>query len=347
MPVPVPVPPDEDVNDSGSDEGSEPESYFPGAEVEDPEFEELSSDDFPTYFIERDGRLFHSHGGSPYPLPVDTPEQERMNVQHRALFELMGGHYPDSCPVSEVLAEDPERQKYALDLCTGTGKWTMDVAHNFPHVAFRGLDIVPIATRYPLPNVDFSMHDVNTPTVWSAGTFDFIHARSITMAVTSYPNLLAEITRLLRPRGLFLSGEWGRYPAFHPAYAAARTPATHAPAYAAFFGHLQAALAARGLHPVAPPIAPLLAHTGAFDEITTREYSMPIGPWHPDPAMKPMGRAMRAAFLRYMLAVRPMLAESGVATTEDLDDVYGRVRQEVRDVEGLHAVFHAVHARKI
>jgi hypothetical protein len=76
MPVPVPVPPDEDANDSGSDEGSEPESYFPGAEVEDPEFEELSSDDFPTYFIERGGRLFHSHGGSPYPLPVDTPEQE-------------------------------------------------------------------------------------------------------------------------------------------------------------------------------------------------------------------------------------------------------------------------------
>lgn len=74
---------------------------------------------------------------------------------------------------------------------------------------------------------------------------------------------------------------------------------------------------------------------------------MPIGPWHPDPAMKPMGRAMRAAFLRYMLAVRPMLAESGVATTEVLDGVYERARQEVRGVEGLHAVFHAVHARKI
>ncbi|KAJ7821652.1 S-adenosyl-L-methionine-dependent methyltransferase [Mycena leptocephala] len=338
MPVPVPVPPDEDANDSGSDEGSEPESYFPGAEVEDPEFEELSSDDFPTYFIERDGRLFHSHGGSPYPLPVDTPEQERMN--------LMGGHYPDSCPVSEVLAEDPERQKYALDLCTGTGKWTMDVAHNFPHVAFRGLDIVPIATRYPLPNVDFSMHDVNTPTVWSAGTFDFIHARSITMAVTSYPNLLAEISRLLRPRGSSSRASGAATPP--------STPPTPPPARQQrtprVRGFLRApagrACRARPA-PRRPAIAPLLAHTGAFDEITTREYSMPIGPWHPDPAMKPMGRAMRAAFLRYMLAVRPMLAESGVATTEDLDDVYGRVRQEVRDVEGLHAVFHAVHARKI
>jgi hypothetical protein len=37
---------------------------------------ELGSGDFEAYFRERDERLFHSHGGLPYPLPVDTPEQE-------------------------------------------------------------------------------------------------------------------------------------------------------------------------------------------------------------------------------------------------------------------------------
>jgi len=37
---------------------------------------ELGSADFEAYFQERDERLFHSHGGLPYPLPVDTPEQE-------------------------------------------------------------------------------------------------------------------------------------------------------------------------------------------------------------------------------------------------------------------------------
>ncbi|KAF7369788.1 Secondary metabolism regulator laeA [Mycena venus] len=340
----VPVPSDDDPQDtsSDSDEAFDRETSFPGAEAEDPEFEELTSEDFPTYFSERDGRLFHSHGGSPYPLPVDTREQERMNVQHRALFELMGGYYPDSCPVPEVLAEDPDRQKYALDMCTGTGKWAMDVAHGFPHVAFRGLDIVPIATRYPRPNVQFSMHDVNTPTVWAAGTFDFIHARSVTMAVRAPFKSSAS----LRPRGLFLSGEWVRYPSVHSAYAP-RTPATHTPAFTAFFGHLHAALVTRGLHPVAPPIASLLAHTGAFDEITPREYYMPLGPWHPDPVMKSLGRAFRAAFLRYMESVRPMITDSGVVPVEELDDVYADVKQEVRHVEGLLCVFHSVHARKI
>ena len=37
---------------------------------------ELGSGEFAGYFQERNGRLFHSHGGLPYPLPVDTPEQE-------------------------------------------------------------------------------------------------------------------------------------------------------------------------------------------------------------------------------------------------------------------------------
>lgn len=37
---------------------------------------ELAAGDFPTYFSERGGRLFHAHASSLYPLPVDTPEQQ-------------------------------------------------------------------------------------------------------------------------------------------------------------------------------------------------------------------------------------------------------------------------------
>jgi hypothetical protein len=37
---------------------------------------ELTAEDFPLYFSERGGRLFHSHHSSPYPLPVDSPEQQ-------------------------------------------------------------------------------------------------------------------------------------------------------------------------------------------------------------------------------------------------------------------------------
>lgn len=36
---------------------------------------ELGADEFPGHFREHRGRLFHSHGNLPYPLPVDGDEQ--------------------------------------------------------------------------------------------------------------------------------------------------------------------------------------------------------------------------------------------------------------------------------
>ena len=78
----------------------------------------------------------------------------------------------------------------------------MEMAQEFPSVYFRGFDIgkaelshlhlwltkqntVPIQTRYPLPNVQFEIHDVNTNFRWGNGTFDLVSARAINMAVSS------------------------------------------------------------------------------------------------------------------------------------------------------------------
>ncbi|KAF7374434.1 hypothetical protein MSAN_00327500 [Mycena sanguinolenta] len=94
--------------------------------------------------------------------------------------------------------------------------------------------------------------------------------------------------------------------------------------------------------PVAPPVVPLLAHTGAFDEITSGEYYMTIGSWHPDEVMQRPGRAFRAAYRRYMVSVRPMLMliERGAGSADELDDLYERVQRELAEVEGLVPVFH-------
>lgn len=48
-----------------------------GVHSDQEELEELGSDEFPGHFLERNGRLFPSPLSlTPYPLPVDTPEQE-------------------------------------------------------------------------------------------------------------------------------------------------------------------------------------------------------------------------------------------------------------------------------
>ena len=63
-------------NDDESETGSESPVNHIDENFIDDELEEIQADDFPSYFNEIDGRLFPSCPSSPYPLPVDTPEQE-------------------------------------------------------------------------------------------------------------------------------------------------------------------------------------------------------------------------------------------------------------------------------
>lgn len=70
-------------SDSESDSGSEGagaqshEGYAQFSRDDSPDsVQELAPGEFPSYFIERNERLFHSSSTSPYPLPVDAREQE-------------------------------------------------------------------------------------------------------------------------------------------------------------------------------------------------------------------------------------------------------------------------------
>lgn len=79
----------------------------------------------------------------------------------------------------------------------------MEMAEEFPRVLFRGFDIgdnqvpylrslgvtdyfsvVPIATRYPTPNVQFEVDDVNSQLRGRERTFDLVNARTIAMTVS-------------------------------------------------------------------------------------------------------------------------------------------------------------------
>lgn len=65
-----------DNSDSDSQDNDDSVSLRSERSDTSSEVTELDQTDFPGYFQERRGRLFHSHGTSPYPLPVDTAEQQ-------------------------------------------------------------------------------------------------------------------------------------------------------------------------------------------------------------------------------------------------------------------------------
>lgn len=155
--------------------------------------------------------------------------------------------------------------------------------------------------------------------------------------------MLTEVLRILRPGGLFLSAEWGRYPAFHPSFDL--DPAEHAPALCRFFGAMNSALAHRGIFPVASMVPSWLNSTGRFIDITPRVYYFPIGSWHIDPLLKRVGNVLQSILLRFSESARVFLLDSGLVEAQ-VDAMHSDLEHELHSIEGLVAVFHTVHATK-
>ncbi|PFH50098.1 hypothetical protein AMATHDRAFT_80991 [Amanita thiersii Skay4041] len=307
------------------------------------EIVEIETEEFPTYFIERDGRLFHSQPNAPYPLPVDTPEQERLNWLHSVLYRLFNAHYVG--PVPDVLTPTADgRRRMVLDLCTGTGRWVMDMGAEYPEALFRGVDIVPIATRYPLPNVQFEMHDISQQLRWNDGTFDFIHARGLAMAVRNWPALIQEIARLLRPGGLFLSSELGLFPAVDPSHS--NDPRSYAPASTRFFEAIGRVLHAREIPPAAQNVPIELMRSQRFANVTVNHSSIPIGGWHSQEELANIGQDFRRVQERFTSTVTPLLQESGL-TQLQVAELIADYLQELDTVQGLVSVYYTTFAFRI
>ncbi|KAI0341156.1 S-adenosyl-L-methionine-dependent methyltransferase [Trametopsis cervina] len=299
---------------------------------------ELDQSEFSAYFEERNNRLFHSHGNSPYPLPVDTYEQQRLNIQHALLRWLTGTHCRG--PVRRVLSQVGLRTR-VLDLCTGTGQWVLDMAHDYPHVRFDGIDIVPIATRTPPDNVYFEMADVNMPLRYNTRTFDLVHARSISMAVHDYPRVVDEVARILRPGGLFVACEWGR----SAAMADNLDPAQHAPATFLFYQIVNETLRSRGIMPLAQRLESFIEASGQFERIRPRMYMMPVGSWNDTPGLQELGKRFRIVLVWYAHSMALMMIEAG-RDPSLVNFVVGGFVHELFTVSGLICKYFTVSAIK-
>ncbi|KAF9074350.1 S-adenosyl-L-methionine-dependent methyltransferase [Rhodocollybia butyracea] len=308
---------------------------------------ELSDDEFSAYFTVRAGRRYQSEtAASPYPLPVDTPENQRVTALHKALRGLIGANYIG--PVSQVLSPQQGQRKVCIDLGCGRGEWVMEMAREFPHVTFHGLDIVPIAPRYPEDNAHFELHDIGERTRWANASVDMIHARSIFMTVRDYSVIIQESARILKPGGLFLSGESGQFPAFYGTLPEARdNPGLHVPGLDRFYRLLHSALEHRGISwSVASSVRECLqVSSGAFTDIIEHIFYLPIGTWNIEPSSQRLGRSNRVAMTRFMDSVRPLLLASGL-TGQELDDLYSQCYTEMYGVPGLVSIYYLVEARR-
>ncbi|KAF9649570.1 S-adenosyl-L-methionine-dependent methyltransferase [Thelephora ganbajun] len=275
-----------------------------------------------------------------YPFPVDGREQNRMNEQHDLLKELLGGNYVG--PVRDLLARRPlQRQIKVLDLCTGTGKWVVEMAEEFPHVKFNALDIVPISTRSPPRNVDFEVHDV-TSIRFPDSSFDFVHARHCSLLPEiEYSTMLTEASRVLRPGGLILLGEWIHLPID---FQTGRSP----PGVTAFCQALNSSLLSEYAIPNIPPyLTDYISQLGGFDDIQSRDYRMPIGDWGwSSPRAKALGFKFGRTLKIWAESAAMVIAKAGYG--EDVvKGLLDGFKGEIFNIAGLQIAYRVVTARRL
>lgn len=140
---------------------------------------------------------------TPYIMPKDVLEGERLDLQHHLLKLAGGGNY-----------RAPLRQPHAiLDVACGTGIWCREMALQFKRTQVVGFDIdrTPLeASRARLgptgqfpANFQFLEGDALQPFQFADAQFDFTHMRFVGsfIAAARWPEVVAEMVRVTRPGG--------------------------------------------------------------------------------------------------------------------------------------------------
>lgn len=141
---------------------------------------------------------------TPYVLPKDQAEGDRLDLQHYLLRSAARGDY-----------RAPLRQPRAiLDVATGTGIWAREIAKEFPDarvIGFdldrtpleRALEVLGPGGQFPT-NFSFQTADALQPFPFADGEFDVVHARFISpfVPIDRWPQVVSEMVRVLRQRGV-------------------------------------------------------------------------------------------------------------------------------------------------
>ncbi|MGB8343363.1 MAG: methyltransferase domain-containing protein [Ktedonobacteraceae bacterium] len=138
----------------------------------------------------------------------NVAEMARLIRQARMLSEHLG-----LLPASV----QPAPGSRILDIACGPGEWSLEIARRFPNSQVVGVDISErmieyaryIARDHEIPNIRFEIMDAHQPLAFSDASFDLVNARFMVgfMSIATWPQLLREGFRLLRPNSMFCSSE--------------------------------------------------------------------------------------------------------------------------------------------
>ncbi|RKP06290.1 S-adenosyl-L-methionine-dependent methyltransferase [Thamnocephalis sphaerospora] len=145
-------------------------------------------------FSYAEGRRYHGESESPYPLPNDMTEINRLDTQHYLLQNLTGKSY--HAPI-----DNPKR---VLDIGTGTGIWMREMSEKLPESEFLGLDIVPRPADVSFAqNCHFEAANILKGIPRPDNHFDFVFGRLLFTGIPeqSWAFYAKECARVCAPGG--------------------------------------------------------------------------------------------------------------------------------------------------
>lgn len=128
----------------------------------------------------------------PYLLAHDLTEQNRLDFQHFFLKGILQTNFMAPLDNPSTL----------LDVGSGTGRWIIEMAQQFPNARVTGIDVAPTTPSAPL-NAQFVQHDILKGLPFPDASFDYVHSRLLVAAIPTHAwvGLLREYLRVTRPGG--------------------------------------------------------------------------------------------------------------------------------------------------
>ncbi|KAI8812732.1 S-adenosyl-L-methionine-dependent methyltransferase [Cladochytrium replicatum] len=160
-----------------------------------PEF--VSFSDF-----DEDLRTYHSDTNSPYVLPDDVMEGNRLNMQHHLARMVYNGNNYQFVP-KEAL----ERGMKILDVGCGTAIWLSEMYRDFPRGEYHGVDITTTAWSDVFLRLGAQITLIRANVLerlpYPDNTFDYVHQQALIAGIPSnlWPQVIAELVRVLKPGG--------------------------------------------------------------------------------------------------------------------------------------------------
>ncbi|CAL3971104.1 hypothetical protein PZA11_007450 [Diplocarpon coronariae] len=230
-------------------------------------------------FAFENGRRYHKFREGSYNFPNDPSEQDREDMKHAMMVNLLGGrlHFAP-------IGDNPQN---ILDMGTGTGIWAIEMGDLYPGANILGVDLSPIQPEWVPANVKFMVDDVESPWLKPPNYFEYIHARHTVMAIRDWPLLMQRALEHLKPGGWLELQEIHHYPYCHDG----SMPVSHP--VAQYWGLVISALANLGVNFNATLLLEDMMREAGFVNVSTRIFHIPIGLWPKNKVLKTVGMYWR------------------------------------------------------